>query len=376
MTALPAFPLEVYFSKWEFMARYNLMASDAQTISLAQMLGLARDPEREAWELQTFGYVPSRGTPELREAIAQTYDRIAPEDVIAFAGAQEGLYCAMHALLGSDDHAVVLLPNYQSMEIVPGSICAVSGVVLDRANRWRLDLDAVAAALRPNTRVVAVNFPNNPTGKVIPRADFLALVELCRDRNLWLFSDEVYRGIERDPADTLPQACDLYERALSLNVLSKAHGLPGLRVGWVACRDSALIDRLEQLKHYLSICNPGPSEILARIALHAAPVLLEKNRSLTARNLALLDAFFAHHAGRFEWFRPEGGCVAYPAYSGSEGVDAFCRTLVETRGVALLPGSIFASDLGDVPLEHFRIGYGRADMPEALAIVDDYLLSG
>jgi len=373
--ALPAFPLEVYFSKWEFAARYNLMASDAQTMPLAELLALARDPEREAWHLQTLGYIPSRGTHELRAAIAQTYDRVAPEDVIVFAGAQEGLYCAMHALLDAGDHAVVLLPNYQSMEIVPRSICEVSGVVLDSGDGWRLNLDEVAAAIRPNTRVVAVNFPNNPTGKVIGRADFLALVQLCRDRNLWLFSDEVYRGIERDPKDTLPQACDLYERALSLNVLSKAYGLPGLRVGWIVCRDSALLDRLEQLKHYLSICNPGPSEILARIALSAARVLLERNRSLTAQNLALLDAFFARHAERFRWYRPEGSCVAYPAYLGADGVDAFCRNLVESRGVALLPGSIFASHVGNVPLQHFRIGYGRADMPEALAILDDFMSS-
>ncbi len=372
---LPPFPLEVYFSKWEFTARYNLMASDAETLSLSELLALANDPERDAWEMQRLGYIETRGTPELRAAIAATYDVVTPDDIIAFAGAEEGLYCAMHALLGADDHAIVLLPNYQSMEIVPRSMCAVTGVALDRDDNWRLHIEDVRAAIRPNTRLVAINFPNNPAGKVISRDEFLALVELCRERDIWLFSDEVYRGIERDASHTLPQACDLYERALSLNVLSKAYGLPGLRVGWIACRHGALLDRLEQLKHYLSICNAGPSEILGRIALSARDTILKRNRELTTRNLRVLDEFFARHRDLFAWYTPEGGCVAYPRYLGDDGVDAFCANLVQSKSVALLPGSIFGSNVGDAPVDHFRIGYGRKEIETPIALVEEYLLA-
>lgn len=370
---LPEFRLEAYFGVWEFKARYHLTASDAQTLSLSELLALGSDADRERWERLGLGYVESRGTPDLLEAIAATYESVTPDDVMCFAGAEEGLYCAMHALLEPGDHAIVLVPNYQSMETVPRSICEVTGVALHPENGWALDLAEVRAAFRSGTRLVAVNFPNNPTGKILGEPDFEALVDLCRERGAYLFSDEVYRGIERDPRKRLPQAADRFERALSLNVLSKAYGLPGLRVGWIACRDRAVLDRMERLKHYLSICNAAPSEALGAIALRAADRILQRNRDLAAQNLEKLDAFFSRHRDRFEWYAPDGGCIAYPRYLGSEGVEQFCKRLVEEAGVLLLPASMYRSDLLPTPADRFRIGYGRRGMDEALGAFESFL---
>jgi aspartate/methionine/tyrosine aminotransferase len=370
---LPEFRLEKYFGIWEFKARYHLTASDAQTLSIAELLDLGTDADRERWERLPLGYVETRGTPALLAAIAATYDSITPDDVLCFAGAEEGLYCAMHALLEPGDHAVVLVPNYQSVESVPLSICEVAGIPLRAERGWTLDLDDVRAALRPNTRLVAVNFPNNPTGKAVDAATFEGLIDLCRERGIYLFSDEVYRGIERDEAKRLPQAADRFERGLSLNVLSKAYGLPGLRVGWIACRDRAVLDRMERLKHYLSICNAAPSEALATIALGAAQSILERNRRLASENLAKLEAFFARHRDRFEWYDPDGGCIAYPRYLGAEGVETFCRRLVEQAGVLLLPASMYRSELLPTPPDRFRIGYGRRGIDEALSAFEAFL---
>src|SRR5690606_32974908 len=299
-----------------------------------------------------------------RAVIAGTYESVGADDVICFAGAEEALYLAMHVLLGPGDHAVVLTPNYQSAETVPLSLCEVTGVALDAGRDWALDLDAVAAAMRPNTRVVSVNFPNNPTGKIIDRDDFTALAKICEERGLHLFSDEVYRGLERDPARTLPQAADLTPFGLSLNVTSKSLGLPGLRIGWIACRDREVRSRLERAKHYTTICNSAPSEVLARIALKARDTILARNRALIAANLPHFDAFFAEFADLFEWRHPDGGCVAYPRYLGPEGVEEFCARLVREAGVLLLPASIYRSDLTPTPADRFRIGVGRAH-PEA-----------
>jgi len=373
MIAVADFRLEAFFSRWEFTARFHLTASDAATFSLRELLALASPEDRSDWEEQRFGYIESRGTPKLRAAIASTYDNVTPDDVIAFAGAEEGLYCAMHALLEPGDHAIVLTPNYQSMETVPLSICDVSGVSLRAKNGWELDVDDVRRAIRPNTRMVAVNFPNNPTGAVMENGAFRELVELCDERGIVLFSDEVHRGLEREAKKRLPQAADLSVNAISLNVVSKAYGLPGLRVGWIACRRPAVLERLEQAKFYLSICNAGPSEILARIALKAAGTLLDRNRRLTAENLQKLDVFFARHANRFEWYEPDGSCVAFPRYLGDEGADAFCTRLVEEAGVLLVPGSIFHSKLADVPEDRFRIGYGRDGIDAALSAFDRFL---
>lgn len=366
MTQLTEFRLETHFSRWEFRARYNLAGSDAETLSLAELLALADDPGRLAWDELRFGYTETPGAPALREAIAETYDRISSDDVLVFAGAEEGIYCAMTALLEPGDHAVVIVPNYQSLEELPLSRCHVTGVALQPSNGWALDVDDIRGAIRPNTRLIAVNFPHNPTGRVIPRDDLTALVALAERNGIYLFSDEVYRGLEHDPGARLPQAADLFDRALSLGVMSKAYGLPGLRIGWIASRDAAVLGRMERVKHYLSICNSAPSEVLATIALRARARILERNRAIVAGNLERLDRFFAGHADRFGWCRPDGGCIAYPRYLGEEGVEDFCRRAVEEAGVLLLPGSVYASRLAPAPVDRFRVGFGRRNMPQAL----------
>ncbi|MEW1912598.1 pyridoxal phosphate-dependent aminotransferase [Kitasatospora sp. NPDC085895] len=373
MTRLPDFRLETYFSRWEFTARHHLTASDAQTMTMAELLALADADDRRAWEELTLGYTETFGDPGLRESIAGMYETVGADDVVCFAGAEEGLYIAMQALLDRGDHAVVVTPNYQSAETVPLALCEVTGVALDEKQDWALDLDAVTAALRPTTKVVSVNFPHNPTGKVIDRAEFTALAALCEERGIHLFSDEVYRGLERDPARILPQAADLAPSALSLNVTSKSLGLPGLRIGWIACRDRAVRSRLERAKHYTTICNAAPSEVLARIAIKGRDGILQRNRGIIAANLPLFDAFFAGFPDLFEWRAPDGGCVAYPRYLGADGVEAFCTRLVEEAGVLLLPSGIYRSELTDTPADRFRIGVGRSNPEPALQALADWL---
>ncbi len=364
---LPDFRLEKYFSRWEFRARFHLTASDAETLALDELLALATPEDRRRFETMRLGYTETWGAPALREAIASTYDDVTADEVLVFAGAEEGIFAAMQVLLDADNHAIVVTPNYQAAETVPASICDVTGVALDPDREWHLDVDAVGDALRPNTKLLSINFPHNPTGKVIPRADFEALVELCANRGIYLFADEVYRLLERDDARRLPQAADCYERGLSLNVMSKAYGLPGLRIGWIASKDRALLQRMERAKHYLSICNSGPSEQLAIIALKAREQILERNRTLIAENLELLNAFFADHETLFDWTVPDGGCIGYPRYNGKDGVEQFCKSLVEDAGVLLLPAGVYRSELTGSPTDRFRIGYGRSGIDEALA---------
>jgi aspartate/methionine/tyrosine aminotransferase len=244
---------------------------------------------------------------------------ISASDILCFAGAGEGIFVAMQVLLKPGDHAIVLTPNYQSAETVPLSICDVSGVALDASQGWTLDLGRLRDAIRPNTRLVSINFPNNPTGAIPSGRILSALVDLCREKNLWLFSDEVYRGVETDPSRRMAQVADIYERGLSLNVMSKAYGLPGLRIGWIACRNRDLLGRMERYKHYLSICNSAPSEVLARIALKARDRILERNLGLIRRNIAAAQTFFARYPDRFEFSPPDGGCVCFVHYKGREG---------------------------------------------------------
>jgi aspartate/methionine/tyrosine aminotransferase len=370
-SSLPDFRLEVYLGRWEFAARHHLTASDAQTLTIGEVLG----PDgMERLAQLPLGYTPTWGSDDLRAAIAATYDAVAPEDVLVFAGAEEAMFWAMQELVGPGGHAIVTVPNYQSMESVTlATGASVSGLPLDPERGWALDLDALVARLRPETSLVAVNFPNNPTGAVPDPGTWAALVGLCDDRGIRLFSDEVYRGLEPEGTEPLPQAADLSPAALSLGVMSKAYGLPGLRIGWIACRDRAVLERLETRKHYTSICNPAPSELIATAALRRGAEIKARNRAIIAANLPLFDAFFARWSDLFQWERPQGGCVCFPRYLGEDGVDAFCGALLEQAGVVLLPASIYRSELGDVPGDRFRIGVGRAGPEPALEAFGAFL---
>jgi aspartate/methionine/tyrosine aminotransferase len=373
MRRLPDFRLETFFSCWEFNARFNLAASDAESITVGELLAMADAESRAVWDELRLGYTETFGAPALRREIASTYEHISPEDVLCFAGAEEGIYCAMTAMLEPGDHAIVVVPNYQSLQELPLALCDVNGIALDEANGWALDVDAVHAALRPNTRLIVVNFPHNPTGRIIPRADFVALAELAAANDIVFFSDEVYRGLERDPATRLPQAADLSPSAMSLGVMSKAYGLAGLRIGWIACRDRAVLSRMERVKHYLSICNSAPSEALALIALRSRDRILERTRGIVAANIEMLNVFFEEWRNLFEWYVPDGGCTGYPRYLGDDGVEEFCRAAVEEAGVLLLPGSVYASPLAPTASNRFRIGFGRRNVAQALAALGAHL---
>ena len=342
-------------------------------MSLPALLDMADAADRAAFENMWLGYTETYGAPDLRARIAATYANRSAEDILCFAGASEGIFAANAALLDSDSHAIVVTPNYQSHETLPLSICSATGVPLDPEDGWSLDIDRVAAAIRPNTRLVTINFPHNPTGAILPPERYHALIKLCRTHGIYILHDEIFHGLGPSGAAHLPFIADLYERGLSLGVMSKSYGLPGLRIGWIACRDHALLSRMERMKHYLSICNSGPGERLAMIALAARDRILARNCAIVDDNLPKWEAFFARHPDLFEWAHPDGSCMAYPRYLGAEGVDAFARALVEQSGVLVLPGSIYASDLGPVPRDRFRIGLGRLGLDEGLAAFDAHL---
>ena len=376
MPMLPDFRLERHFSTWEFKVRHHLTASDAQSMTLRDLLALAGPEDRAGFEDMCLGYTETFGAPDLREAIAQTYATQDATNILCFAGASEGIFAAMHVLLDQDSHAIVITPNYQSHESLPLSICAATGVPLDPQDGWSLDIDRVAAAIRPNTRLLVMNFPHNPTGAILPLDRYVALIALCRRHGIYILHDEIFHGLGPTGAAHLPFVADLYERGLSLGVMSKAYGLPGLRIGWIATQDRDVRDRMERLKHYLSICNAGPSERLALIALRYRASILARNCAIVDRNLALWEDFFARHADLFDWRRPDGACIAFPRYRGPEGVELFARRLVEEAGVLVLPASIYASDLGPTPTDRFRIGLGRDGLEEGLTAMDRHLGRG
>lgn len=364
------FKLEDYLSRYEFKAPYLLCCSDAESISMSDLLAMASPTHQDMWKNLHLGYTEVGGHPLLKEAlISAFFPGLTPQQLLCTAGAEDGIFCSFFALCQPEDHVIVLTPCYQSlMEIPRLKGCEVTSLQLREENQWQIDLKAIQEAIKPHTKWVVINFPHNPTGQTISESDLHALINLLDRHGIWLFSDEAYRLL--GPAKTawpLPAAC-LYPRAISVGVMSKSFGMAGLRIGWVTCQDQVALKKIEQMKHYTSICNSAPAEILSLIALDNQSKILKRNAQLIETNLAVLDQFFMNHADLFSWVRPTGGCVGFVKYKGPQPVDAFCQDLLETKGVLLLPGSVY-----DVTGNYFRIGFGRRNMGQALALLESFL---
>jgi len=364
---LSPFKLERYFAQYEFNVQYLLCSSDCESLSIGDLLALEPGAE-EAFQRHWLGYTESQGSPSLRREISRIYSSIRPEQVLVHSGAEEAIFLFMQATLQPGDHLIVHWPCYQSLSEVAKSLGARVSLWEARAeNNWALDLDELNRLIRPETRAIVVNTPHNPTGYLMPQDDFTALNAMAQERNLLLFSDEVYRELEYDPADRLPAACDINATAISLGVMSKTYGLAGLRIGWIATQNSEVFQKMAALKDYTTICNSAPSEFLAELALRHREKLAARNLGIIAGNLELLDSFFASHPERFEWQRPKAGPIAFPKLLAGE-VEEFCDTLVKATGVLLLPGTTY-----DHPGNRFRLGFARSNLPEALARLDAFL---
>ncbi len=366
MTLRP-FALERYFARHEFSARHLLGSSDPEAMSVAELLAL--EPEREA-DLKALwlGYTESQGDPGLRRDIAAQYRTLSPEQVLTFTGAEEPIFAFMHAVLEPGDHLIVHTPAYQSHHAVAASRGIALSFWWGRPEQgWAPDLDELATLVRPETKAILVCTPHNPTGYLFDPTTWQALADFARERGLWILADEVYRGTEHDSAMRLPAMADLYEKALSLNCLSKSYGLAGLRLGWIATRDSEALTRLATFKDYLTICNSAPSEVLGGIAVRHGERLWARTRTRLQRNLDYLEGFFQRHPERFGWIRPRAGTTTFPAFLGGSALD-FCDRLVAETGIMLVPGTFF-----DLEGEFLRFGYGRADLPEVLPMLEAWL---
>jgi aspartate/methionine/tyrosine aminotransferase len=356
------FELERFFARYEFAVRHLLCASDVEGWPMADLLALA-DPESAAlWHGLRLGYTEAPGLPTLRAEIATLYESIAPDEVLVFSGAEEAIFVTANVLLGPGDHAIVVWPAYQSLHAVARATGAVVTLHELRAEEdWAIDIDRLWTQVTPRTRLIVVNVPHNPTGALPDAATYRAVAEIAADAGATLLSDEVYRFLEFDPADLLPAGADVGPHGVSLGVMSKSFALAGLRIGWLATHDARLLDAAARFKDYTTICASAPSEVLALIALRARETVLARSRSIVATNIALLDGFFERQAAHVGWVRPRGGSIGFPELRATVPVDRFASDLLEAEGVLLAPGSVFGH-----PGNHFRVGFGRTDLPVAL----------
>lgn len=363
------FKIERYFAQHEFTTPFLFSSSDCESLSLQELLSYADAESMKLWENLRLGYTESMGHPLLRAEIAKLYQSVSIENTLVVSPI-EAIFLAMHALLKPGDHVVSIFPAYQALYEIPRSIgCEVSLWQLKtREKTWHADVDQLASLITPRTRLIIMNFPHNPTGCLPSRETFDAIVNLARERNLFLFSDEMYRWLELDETRRLPSACEVYEKAIVLSGLSKTFALPGLRMGWLVTQDHDFLIRCQSLKDYTSICHSAPSEVLAIIALRAYKKLAARSLEIVRSNINHAEKFFSEHSKLFHWLPPQAGSIAFPEWLGARSIEEFCELAVKEAGVMIVPGEIF-----DMPGRHFRVGLGRKNFSEALERLADFL---
>jgi aspartate/methionine/tyrosine aminotransferase len=362
------FKLERFFAQHEFSVDYLLSASDCESLSLAELLDRADLDGRQLWERLGLGYTESQGSPVLREEIAQLYQEITPADLLVAAPA-EAIFLTMNCLLRPGDHLIATFPAYQSLyEVAQALDCPVTRWELTPCDgRWELDLDFLRANIKDRTKLIIVNFPHNPTGYLPSRESLEALIEIARQRDIALFSDEMYWRLEHRVDAQLPAICDRYEKGISLFGMSKTFALPGLRIGWLATRDREILNKLGAMKDYTTLCSSAPSEVLALIALRDREALIARSRQIIRDNLRTAREFFAAHEKLFTWLEPQGGSIAFPKFSADMPVTQFCEDVLVDKSVLIVPGTLF-----DYP-GHFRLGLGRSNFAEAIEQVDAFI---
>ncbi|MDX2547626.1 capreomycidine synthase [Streptomyces sp. WI04-05B] len=349
LAEIRASSLEDWLRDRYFTARIDISSSGVEGYSLGD-LRRELDITVEALDAVPLRDSPSLGSDELRSAVADRYGGSASK-VMVTHGSTEGIFLALSALVRPGDEVVVLSPVYASLSAITEAIGARLHVwELDADDGFRPGLDRLRSLLTPLTRAVVVNFPHNPTGVSLDRETFEELVRAVAANGSYLIWDGAFAELAHDrPA--LPDPTLTYERAVSFGTLSKAFGLPGLRVGW--CTGSPeVLDRMVRLRDYVTLNTSPVTELLATAVLSQADRIIAPRRAQALHNRELLGEWVDSHSDLVTWRRPDGGVAAFPRILGVATTDDICSELADKHGVLVVPGSCFGHP------ERIRIGFG------------------
>lgn len=355
--------LEDWFDTWQYHCRYDAGESAVKFLKVSD-LGI----DLSAVELR---YGHHTGRPELRALAAQEYDGLTPAQVLVTSGAAEAIFAIVAALAGPGDHVIVEHPNYPSTYDVPRGLgCEVSLLTLRFEDGFRPDLDRLAAMVTPRTKLIIFTHPNNPTGSMISSSELEQLVRFAESHRIHLLFDETYRHMAFGPP--LPTAASLSPWAISVTSMSKCYGLPGIRMGWLATRDQAVLDGVLAVREQVTITNTALSETIATAVMARRDEFLKRAQDHVAANLRLATAWIANQPA-LEWVPPQGGVVAFPrlrADAPVEDPEALYTTLARDKRVFVVPGHHFEMDN-----RFFRLGFGANpdELSTALGLIGETL---
>ncbi len=357
------FELERWQSTWENRVRFNLSESGVHPLSIQELLGLAGASALPLLEVR-LGYSQSNGTDLLRGRIAALYPGVSPDQVLVTSGSSEANFCVCWRLIEPGDKVAVMLPNYlQTWGLAQNFGAQVLGFPLRPERQWEPTAEEIRTAIAPGTKLVVVTNPHNPTGHVLSDEMRRLILERSAEVGAWLLADEVYQGAELD-GRTTPSFWGGYERVIVVNGLSKAYGLPGLRIGWIVAPPAFSAEAWAR-HDYTTIGPAGASDHLAAVALEprVRDKLLERTRRILKTNYPVLEAWLQRFGDTFTWQPPHAGAICLVKYRQAISALELVEKVRAEHSVLLVPGEHFG-----LP-NHIRFGYGEElhHFQEALA---------
>lgn len=364
------FGVEIWMNAYETKCRYNIAETCVDAITFGDLMATSGRSQTILAELNslklTYGAI--EGSTRLKAAIASLYRGRDADDVLVTHGAAGANALLYETIVEPGDEVIAIVPTYQQHTSIPKSLGAeVLPLTLRADDGYQPDLAELEALISPRTRLISLTNPNNPTGVLIRDDGLAGIAAIAARHDLWVISDEVYRGVNQADDTLSTSIAEIYPKGIAVGSMSKAFAMAGLRLGWIAA-PPALLHQVMIHRDYNTISVGMIDDLIASIALENRDALLDRNRRIVRTNLDILSRWVVQEPS-VSWFKPDGATVTLLNYKLDMPSRDFCEQLLRETGVLLVPGSVFGVE-GAV-----RIGFGNGTeaLTAALPLVTGFL---
>lgn len=365
------FAVEEWMNAWEVGAKYNIAETCVDSISMNELFELTGEDKTEFLNrlcARRLSYGDIEGLPEFRKGVCGLYKTLNIENIVPTHGASGANHHVFYSLISPGDRVVSIMPTYQQLYSIPESYGAdVQILHLSKENNYLPDLEKLRRLVTPETKMICINNPNNPTGALMSEQMLREIAEIARSADAWILCDEVYRHLSQED-DWCPSIVDLYEKGISVSSMSKVFSLAGLRLGWIATHDMSVVKSCLSHRDYNLVSCGVFDEMLAAAALKHSDKLLERSRKIVRENLQILDDWVGSEP-HVSYVKPQAGTTALVYYDLDISSYEFCEEMYKKTGAFVTPGDCF-----EVP-HSMRIGYayGKQDLIDGLKAISEYI---
>ena len=365
------FAVEEWMNAWEVGAKYNIAETCVDSISMNELFELTGEDKTEflnCLSARRLSYGDIEGLPEFRKGVCGLYKTLTIENIVPTHGASGANHHVFYSLISPGDRVVSIMPTYQQLYSIPESYGAdVQILHLSKKNNYLPDLEKLRRLVTPETKMICINNPNNPTGALMSEQMLQEIVEIARSADAWILCDEVYRHLSQEDGWS-PSIVDLYEKGISVSSMSKVFSLAGLRLGWIATHDMSVVKSCLSHRDYNLVSCGVFDEMLAAVALKHRDKLLERSRKIVRENLQILDDWVSSEP-HVSYVKPKAGTTALVYYDLDIPSYEFCEEMYKMTGAFVTPGDCF-----EVP-HSMRIGYayGKQDLIDGLKAISEYI---